>query len=333
MTNKAHYKTQENLPFTQKRSLLRTIDIYCLFQIIVYTIFAIIFSSYIPEYQRLIATNILLCCGIIGLNYLLLRRGNFFFWSVNTLILPGIILLLFMQVFHYISPLHHRDFDSELIAADYAIFGVNPTYFLDSYAFPLLTEILQIAYVLYFFHPIAQGIELYKDRRYNELNTLMRQITFAFLLSYLLYFFLPAIGPRFTLHNYASTNTDLPGLWLTNALRLFIDSGDNVALGTANPALTVHRNCMPSGHTMISVTNLLLAFRFRVKARYILAVLTALLVISTVYLRYHYVVDVLAGLILVGIVLAVEPIICRALLRRYLCSDALPDYIATRQRE
>ncbi|GAB1430144.1 hypothetical protein MASR2M18_09770 [Ignavibacteria bacterium] len=307
--------------------LFRTIDIYCIFQVIVYTVLAIICSAEIPEYPRLIFTNVLLCGGIIGVNYALRRYGNYIFWSLRNLLLPGIILMLFLQVFYYVTAMHSRDYDAELIAADFAIFGTNPTYFIDGYAVPPLTEILQIAYVLYFFHPIAQGVELFKEKRYNELNMLMRIIVFTFLLSYLLYFIMPAVGPRFTLHDYATTNADLPGLWLTDALRLFIDSGDNVALGTANPASTVHRNCMPSGHTLVSVVNLIMAFRFKVKMRYVLAVLAALLVISTVYLRYHYVVDVLAGLALVGVVFLVEPIIHRALTRIKLCNDDLPNYL------
>lgn len=312
--------------------LFRTIDIYCIFQAVVYTIIAIIYSAEIPEFPRLISTNVLLCGGIVGVNFALRRYGNYIFWSLRNLLLPGMILMMFMQVFYYVTAMHSRDYDAELIAADFAVFGVNPTYFINNYAFPLLTEILQIAYVLYFFHPIAQGVELYKERRYNDLSVLMRTIVFTFFLSYLLYFFMPAVGPRFTLHNYATTNADLPGLWLTDALRLFIDSGDNVALGTANPASTVHRNCMPSGHTLISVVNLIMAFRFKVKIRYILAVLTCLLVFSTVYLRYHYVVDVLAGLALIAPVFLIEPMLYRALTRYKICGDDLPDYIAKRSR-
>lgn len=312
--------------------LFRAVDIYCIFQAIIYTTLAIIYSPQIPDSPRLIITNILLCGGIVGINYALRRRGNYIFWSLRNLSLPGIILLLFMQVFHYVKAVHSRDYDAELIMADFAIFGANPTYFINSYAFPLLTEILQIAYVLYFFHPIAQGIELYKQHRYDDLNALMRIITFTFLLSYLLYFIMPAVGPRFTLHNYETTNIDLPGLWLTDALRLFIDSGDGVAIGAANPASTVHRNCMPSGHTLISVVNLIMAFRYKVKIRYVLAVLACLLVISTVYLRYHYVVDVLAGLVLVGFVFLIEPIIYRTLIRLKLCSDDMPGYIVKKFR-
>jgi membrane-associated phospholipid phosphatase len=38
-----------------------------------------------------------------------------------------------------------------------------------------------------------------------------------------------------------------------------------------------------------------LGFRYRLKSRWFLAVLGSSLIIATVYLRYHYVVDLIAG--------------------------------------
>lgn len=319
---------------TTRNSLppLRTIDIYCIVQATVYSLIALVYSSKIADSAWLISQNILLICGLVLVNLLSYRFNSRLFWGLRVCLLVPTIVFLFLQVFNYISVVHPRDFDAELIAIDYAVFGVHPTWWIDAFATPLMTEILQIAYVLYFIHPFAQGVELFATRRYAELTVLMRYITFAFLLSYLLYFFIPAVGPRFTLHNYNTTNTDLPGLWLTNALRLFIDSGDHVSFGALNPAATVARNCMPSGHTLISVLNLILAFRFRAKMRYVLAVLTSLLVFSTIYLRYHYVIDVAAGLLLVWVIIVAEPIVQRFLTRRNISADELPSYLTAGNR-
>jgi len=54
----------------------------------------------------------------------------------------------------------------------------------------------------------------------------------------------------------------------------------------------------PSGHTMIAVAVLLVAFRRARDVFRVLLPVAVLLVLSTVYCRYHYVVDVLAGIIL-----------------------------------
>lgn len=76
-----------------------------------------------------------------------------------------------------------------LIAWDFSLFGVNPTVWLQQYSHPILTEFLQIAYVLFFFHAFTQTIEHYKKGRIEDADFVTRTIVFGFLLSYLAYFF------------------------------------------------------------------------------------------------------------------------------------------------
>ncbi|MFZ9814478.1 MAG: phosphatase PAP2 family protein, partial [Candidatus Kapaibacteriota bacterium] len=216
------------------------------------------------------------------------------------------IYVIFMQVFVYISVLNPRDYDAVLAGWDRAIFGGNPTEYLSQFAFPALTEFLQIAYVLFYFHAFAQSIELNIRGLYEEAESVTRSIVFGFLLSYLMYFFMPAIGPRFSVHEYASISIELPGLWLTDTLRSIIDTGDGFRDKMVDPALQMHRNCMPSGHTMMTLMNMILAFRYRSKLRWVFLVMGLSLIFATVYLRYHYVVDVLAGIILAFVALGLE---------------------------
>lgn len=306
--------------------VLRTIDVYFIVQSVIYTALTIAYAAKLKNPTGLILQNTLYIAGIVAVNVLLHRTTNIVLLGVRVCAMIPAIILLFFQVFDLIPVANPRNFDAAFISADRALFGGNPTYWLGGFANPVLTEILQIAYILYFLHPFVLAIELFLTRRYAELTRLMRYVAFAFLLSYLLYFAAPAVGPRFTLHNYHTTNIDLPGLLLTDPIRLFVDAGDNVALNSSDPAATVHRNCMPSGHTLIAVMNLVLAFRFQARLRYVFAVLTTLLVISTVYLRYHYVVDILAGMALVWVALAVEPWVHRFLARQKLCGDILETY-------
>lgn len=63
---------------------------------------------------------------------------------------------------------------------------------------------------------------------------------------------------------------------------------------------------MPSGHTMMTLMNMILAFRFRSKLRWVFLIMGCSLIFSTVYLRYHYVVDVIAGIILAFLALGLE---------------------------
>ncbi len=215
-------------------------------------------------------------------------------------------------------PIHGHDFDSLLIAADRLMFGVNPTWWLAQHfpTWPVLTEYLQICYSLFYFLPVALGVELYRKgmpgrgtregiTAARQLDQLVFVIVYGFMLSYVGYCFLPAIGPRFTLHNFLDLSKDLPGLWLTHPLQVLLDRGENIVPGMAMPEILarVTRDAFPSGHADITLLTIILAFQFRARLRWPIAILGTSLIFSTVYLRYHYVVDVLAGALLAAVTL------------------------------
>jgi membrane-associated phospholipid phosphatase len=57
----------------------------------------------------------------------------------------------------------------------------------------------------------------------------------------------------------------------------------------------VTRDAFPSGHADIALLSIVLAFQFRVKIRWVIGVIGVSLIIATVYLRYHYVIDLIGG--------------------------------------
>jgi len=60
----------------------------------------------------------------------------------------------------------------------------------------------------------------------------------------------------------------------------------------------IKRDAFPSGHTGVALTALYLAYRYNKTLFRIYLPVVGLLLFSTVYCRYHYVVDVIAGVIL-----------------------------------
>lgn len=288
------------------RDILLGADWYFLGMLVIYTIIQAIFFTRIPNIGMLIMQNIFIALTIISIATLGRYRAGTIFQNIHRYYHLPIIYVVFVQVFVYIGVMNPHDYDSILVAWDKAIFGVNPTEWLQQFAFPALTEFLQIAYFLFYFHAFAQSIELNMRGLYEEAERVTRTIVFGFLISYLAYFFMPAIGPRFSIHEYASISTDLPGIWVTDLIRNIIDTGDGFRDKSIAPALQMHRNCMPSGHTMMTLMNMILAFRFRSKLRWVFFVMGCSLIFSTIYLRYHYVVDVMAGIILALVALGLE---------------------------
>ena len=176
-------------------------------------------------------------------------------------------------------------------------FGTNPTQYLYQFANPILTEILQIAYASFFIMPLVLLIELQLKKQILNFRFLAFSLVLGFILSYIGYFLVPAVGPRFTLHDFEMTNIELPGLWITNYLREFINTGESIPAGTPNPIEVVQRDVFPSGHTQMTLITMFLAYKFRTSTRYFIYVIGTLLIFATVYLRYHYVVDLIGGLI------------------------------------
>jgi membrane-associated phospholipid phosphatase len=229
------------------------------------------------------------------------------------------LIPVFFKTAELISfPLHGHDFDPWFIAADRMMFGVNPSVWIVQHIplWPALTEYFTICYSLFFFLPTAVAIELFLKARRKERNVLQAEervdvdkmffiIAYGFLLSYTGYFIFPAIGPRFTLHNFMATSSEMPGLLLADPLRAILNAGENILPGMSLQQIlhVVTRDAFPSGHCDVTLLTIILAFKFKVRIRYIILVIGASLILSTIYLRYHYVIDLLAGSLLAMVTL------------------------------
>jgi membrane-associated phospholipid phosphatase len=315
--NKLKEKSGEPLLRFRLREVLIMTDVYTLVMLAIYTILAVYFWRDIPRSDNLILINTVLAVGIISVATISERYSGAgrLFRLVRRIYLIPVMFLIYSQSQYYIREINPHLYDKILIEWDKAIFGANPTEWLAQFSHPALTEYLQFTYLLFFILPIMHGVELHLRSRDDKFHEFTRQIMFAFYLSYLMYFIMPAIGPRFFLHDFSAINENLPGLWLTEYFRDFINLGGGIPLDSQNPVAAVNRDCMPSGHTMITLINIILAFRYRSKLRWWFLVLGGSLIFSTVYLWYHYSVDIIAGVIFAMISLWVEPRIRMAFLK------------------
>ncbi len=185
----------------------------------------------------------------------------------------------------YIPAVRHTDADQWLANLDLRIWHVHPTVWLERIQSPALTEFLQVAYTLFVPAVLLVAAMLWKQRRYREFQYYGFLIALGFLLSYIGYIIVPARGPRFLLQHLQ--HIPLNGLWLFHAMQNTLDRLESA-----------HYDCFPSGHTELT----LLAWwgSRMVSRRVFLAYFayTPILIFATVYLRYHYSVDVMAGTVL-----------------------------------
>lgn len=300
-----------NLKF---KELFSIPELYIISVLFLYSLLCIIFAGRLDSVILMLNYNVVIFGVILTVAVLNnLYRSNKFIIIARIIYLAPLIYMMYLNTQLYVKPLNPYLFDSVLASWDVSIFGKDACSYFSILHNPILTELLQICYVMFFFMPLFHGIELYFRHKNEELKDLTSQIVFGFLLSYLLYFFMPAIGPRFSVYNFATINQEIPGVFITDFLRHFVNNGGGIPDGVSNPANYVNRDCMPSGHTMLTLINMLLALKYRSKLRYIIWIIGTGLIISTLYMRYHYGVDVLAGIICAYISYKIEPFIRKRL--------------------
>lgn len=276
---------------------LKAFDIVVVSFSIFLIILHIIFNSKIENSLTWIFINLVVISFAFGISYLEALNDQKVWRIIHYWYIAPIILLTFRQLFFMVKPIRVYDYDNWFIEIDRWMFGTDPTHFLYQFSSPILTEILQIVYGMFYLLPIILCLSLLKKDRFVALDFALFSIIYGFFLSYLGYFSLPGIGPRFTLHDFNTINEMLPGLSLTNFLREMTNSGEGIPLGTLNPADVVQRDVFPSGHTMITLIVMYLSVRLRSRSRYFFIPIGTLLIFSTVYLWYHYVIDLIGGLL------------------------------------
>ena len=223
------------------------------------------------------------------------------------------IFVIFKEVHIIIQSMGRSDYDAAFIAIDRWMFGADPTVWMARFAHPALTELMQISYTSYYFIMIVLGVELYRRDSRGIFSFVVFAIMYGFFLSYIGYILFPGVGPRFTLHDFGSINTELPGLFLTNFLRDAINAGESISPGMPDAVGFAQRDVFPSGHTQMTLLTIFFSWKYGLRSRHVVTVLGALLIVSTVYLRYHYVIDLVGGAAFMALTVLTAPVVHRAL--------------------
>jgi membrane-associated phospholipid phosphatase len=193
-----------------------------------------------------------------------------------------------------IPALRRTDADQWLADLDFRFWHAHPTVWLERITTPPLTEFLQIAYTLFVPVVLLVAFLLWKKGAYHEFRYYAFLIALGFLASYIGYLLVPARGPRFLLKHLQSL--PLQGMWLFHGMQATLDRLESV-----------HYDCFPSGHTELTI---LAWWSSRLVSKRLFAlycVYTPFLVFATVYLRYHFTVDLLAGAVLAFSLLLATP--------------------------
>jgi len=220
----------------------------------------------------------------------ILGRVGAFLNAFSPLLFIVLIYLSLGDVIQYL----HADVDAALIRIDHFLFGVHPTVWMERWIVPWFTDIMSFCYFSYYFLPVTLVLTFYLGNRRQDFNEAVFVLLFGYYLSFIGYILFPAIGPRFTLTDLQSV--PLEASFFTDFVRDILNAAEHNK-----------RDCMPSGHTQIALMVLYLSYRFKRVLFYVLLPIVCGLILSTVYLRYHYVIDLMVGTALAVTCLIVAP--------------------------
>jgi membrane-associated phospholipid phosphatase len=199
-----------------------------------------------------------------------------------------------------IPAVHPHYADQWLADIDYAVWHANPTVWLERIASPPLTEYLQIVYTLFVPAVLLPAFLLWKRRRFPEFRYYAFLIALGYLVSYVGYLIVPANGPRFLLKGFQ--HDPLQGLWLFHGMQHGLDRLESIAY-----------DCFPSGHTELTILAWCSARKLTKSLSWPYFAYTLSVIFATVYLRYHYTIDVMAGAAVAGVLLMAAPSLYRNL--------------------
>lgn len=203
-----------------------------------------------------------------------------------------------MFVTEYMDPLAIR-WDQEL-------FGCQPSVlFMHKLPYLLLSEIFYASYFSYYLMIGGMGFALFfRDRR--QFFHYVSVVSFIFYVCYTIYLFVPIIGPRVFFR-------EIEGYGLPDEVQALTPTEiypDAVKVGPFYHIMVwIYHNfeapgaSLPSSHVAIAICTVFFSFRYLRPIRYPHAVLAFLLILATIYCRYHYVVDVIAGIIAAAILI------------------------------
>jgi len=201
--------------------------------------------------------------------------------------LYGIIFSAFQVFVHKLNP---NDYDYLLLKWDYMFFGFDITVWLEKFISKGLTEVLTLSYFSYYVLPTLTFVLLFfskKQEAFLNARNYLLAIVLGWYGAFIFYLALPAAGPDIAYPEHYT----VPLQGLTPLTNTYLEN-----LGKYLRESFV-RNTFPSMHFGIILITNYFAYLYRRKYFWFCTLpLGTLLAIATVYLRQHYLIDLVGSL-------------------------------------
>jgi len=241
------------------------------------------FRRNIPHATRYFAIHCAIAAGILTLAWIGARSANRAWQFARHWYPLAIYIFYFEELQGLVHAIFPGWFDGWLISFDYNFAGVHPAAWLARFANPGLNDFMQFSYMTYFLFLVILPAILYAQGKRAAFWTVMVSTAIAHYCVYVIAVLLPVESPYFAL---ASLHlAPLSGGPFTSVIE-FIE-----AFGR------VHGAAFPSAHVAGSMVALLAERRYKRWLFWICLPFFLSMCVATVYGRYHYIADVLAGIV------------------------------------
>jgi hypothetical protein len=231
--------------------------------------------------------------GLIGDHAIIFFVLLFLLWAVKGIKNPVVRFIkdfypLVAMLFFYkeIGLLVHQYFDwtldEALIGVDDELGRIGRRIWNFQQFYPpvrLLNEFFSIGYSFYFLLMPLSALVIYFRAPFSKFRAFMFSLSFTYYFCYLLFIFLPAESPRFYMPGLRGA---LKGYWVSDWLQAAVEKN-------AFPG-----GSFPSSHIAASII-CIMAYPYFGRFRKPVLFLTLALFAGTIYGRYHYFADVVAG--------------------------------------
>jgi len=168
------------------------------------------------------------------------------------------------------------------------IFGLQPSlYFAKLIPYNAFAEAMYFGYFSYYLMLILVPLFFFFRKEYKIAQKTMFYIINSFMIFYMIFIVIPVAGPRF----YFSGWPDLPNGYLFGSFIRRIQK-----LGEAPTA------AFPSSHVSVCLILIIFCYRYGKKLVWFLLPVAFLLILSTVYIRAHYLVDIFAAFLITPVI-------------------------------
>lgn len=275
---------------------LRLVDQLVVLYVLLTSVYIIFFFNKVPFALYHLIPRVLLLVGLFSLP--LINRTNktpvYEFFRVGY---PLILLSFFYSETDALNNVFFDALDIHFARIDSMIFGFQPSLeFYNTFPERWFSELMNFGYFSYYFLITVFAILVFVyDRRNYEKQVFL--ITCSFFIYYLIFAVIPVSGPQYFFEPPHNTIADSGIFRSLVKLVEFIGERPTAAF--------------PSSHVGMVLILLCLAWKKHRTTFYIFLPLFILLSLSTVYIKAHYAVDVIGGLISAPLILMLSIYIWR----------------------